>query len=294
MTHLQKLMVLITKRNLHKYIRLYKFRRNQVLGKKSVLYSITKRQKFVAIVVVLSLGFFLSEYQFGKSGILSAILLSLLTDTLLFWSLYEDMKGSVSIHIFILPFFYSLSFGLFYFLVPSRFLTRSIATGLYALGLYSLLLCQNIFTVSAIRTITLLSSARIVSAILTLLSFFFLTNIIFTLHVSLLLTSFLIFLFSFFLIFHVLWTYTLEKALYPAVIWSFGLSLCLLEISLILWFWPSIPTIVALFLTGIFYTLSGLSHAWIDRRLFRSVLWEYVWVSAIVFFILLSLTQWGS
>ena len=65
-------------------------------------------------------------------------------------------------------------------------------TSLYALGLYSLFLSQNIFTVSSIRTIALLSGARTVSLVLTLLSFFFLSNVVFSFHINIFLTLLLI------------------------------------------------------------------------------------------------------
>lgn len=268
-------------------------RKRLLLSKKNPLFSFSKREKFVVAVSVLSLGLFFLEHLFGKTGIIGTVFLSLLTDLLLWWVLREDLKGNFLLQIFILPFFYSFSFGLFYFLVPARYITRIVVTGLYALGLYSLFLSQNIFVVSSIRTIALLSSARIVSFVISLVSYFFLANIVFSLHTSIITTGILIFVFSFFLVFHSLWTYTLERELKPGILWSFVLSLCLSELSCALWFWPSAPTVIALFLTGFFYTMVGLSHVWFDKRLFRGVMWEYVWVSVGVLLILIILTSWG-
>lgn len=266
-------------------------------SRKSLLYklrklNISKRQKFVIAVIILSLGLFYSENLLGKSGLFIAIILSVLTDLLLFVAIYKDLKGNPSLPIFILPFFYSLAFGLFYFLVPTRFLTRIMMTSLYAIGLYSLFLCQNIFTVASIRTIALLSSARIASFVITLISYFFLANIVFSLHLSIFPISIIIFVFSFFLIYQSVWTYNLDKNIKSLFFWVFGLSLSLFEITLILWFWPGNPTVIALFLTGLFYTITGLSHVWFDKRLFKNVLWEYVWVTLIVFFVLILTTSW--
>lgn len=260
--------------------------------KRQIQLNISKRQKFVIAVVFLSLGLFLSELLFGKSGVFFAFLLAFLTDILLFWTNKKDIKENFQSSIFILPFFYSLSFGLFYFLVPSRFLTRIIITSLYAAGLYSLFLSQNIFTVASIRTIALLASARTVSFILTIVSYFFLANIVFSLNLPFIPTSILILVFSFFLVSHSLWTYTLEKSLFAQKLWILALLICILEVSLILWFWPSNPTIIALFLTGFFYTMVGLSHVWFEKRLFRGVLWEYIWVGVIVSCILFLSTSW--
>lgn len=254
---------------------------------------LNKRQRLIVSVILLSLGLFITEYFLGKSALYIIIGLSVLTDILLFLSLKEDLQDNFWPQIFILPFFYSLAFGLFYFLVPVRLLTRIIMTSLYALGLYSLFLSENIFTVSAIRTIALLSSARTVVFTLTLLSFFFLANVIFTFHINVVITLLLIFGFSFPLILNSIWIYSLERKLSANVLWVFSLSLCLFEVAILLWFWPSSPTVIALFLTGIFYSIVGLSQAWFEKRLFKSVIVEYAWVALVVFIVLVVFTTWG-
>src|SRR3990167_1114849 len=124
-----------------------------------------------------------------------ALFLSVATDILMYWAIRQDLKNNFSPQVFILPLFYTLASALFYFLVPARFITRIGMTSLYALGLYSLLLSENIFIVSSIRTIALLSSARTVSFIVTLLSYFFMANVVFSLHLNVVITLLLIFVF---------------------------------------------------------------------------------------------------
>ena len=257
------------------------------------IFAISKRQRFVLAVIFLSFGLFLSQHLLGKSGIFVSFFLSLLTVVLLFVSNYKDIRENFSPFYFVLPFFYSLAFGLFYFLVPARFLTRMLMTSFYAVGLYSLFLSQNIFTVAVMRTIALLSSARTVSFLITLVSYFFLSNVVFSLDLQAISTAILLFVYTFFLAYQSIWTYTMEKSFSIAMaIWSFALSFCLFESALLLWFWPSSPTFIALFLTGFFYVLVGLSHVWFDKRLFRNVLWEYMWVAVIVSCILFLFTSW--
>lgn len=255
---------------------------------------INKRQRFLIAILILSSILFFSEHQLGKSGIVVAFVLSILTVVLLLISNYKDIKENFSYSLFILPFFFSLAFGLFFFLVPIRYLTRIIITLLYAIGLYSLFLAQNIFTFASIRTIALLSSARIVSFVVTLLSYLFLTNVVFSLDLPIYVTPFLVFIYSFFLVLHSLWTITLEKSIRPYLLWSVFLSLCLFEIALVLGFWPSNPTVTALFLTGVFYIIVGTSQVWLERRLFRGVLLGYTWVAVVVLLVLIIFTPWGS
>jgi len=252
---------------------------------KKIFFGTSKRQKFIITVISLSLLLFLAQHLLEKSGLYVAFFLSFFTITLLFLSVGKDLKNNFSPQIFILPFFYSLSFGLFYFLVPARFLSRLIMTSLYAFGLYSLLLSLNIFIVSSVRTIALLSSARTVSFIITLLSYFFLANVAFSMRLNVFFTLILVFAFSFPLILQSLWTYSLDSKFFSHILWVASLSLCLVEIALTLWFWQILPTIIALFLTGFFYISVGLSQVWLEKRLFRSVMWEYIWVGVLMFLI---------
>ncbi len=263
-------------------------------GAIKILAALNKRERLIFSVIVLSLGLFIAENLLGKSGIFTVFTIAILTDLLLFVSLYSDLKENTFLQIFILPFFFSLSFGLFYFLVPSRYLTRIFTTSLYAIGLYSLFLSENIFTVSSIRTISLLSSARTVSFVITLVSYFFLSNVVFSLHIQFIPYLILLFIFSFPLVIYSIWTYTLEKKLFQNIYWSLVLAFVLVEVGSVLWFWPSTPTVLAIFLTGVFYTTVGLSQVWFEKRLFRSVMWEYIWVSGIVLIALLLFTSWTS
>lgn len=256
------------------------------------LLGFNKRERFILSVIVLSLGLFTAEHLLGKSGIFIVISLSVLTNVFLFFSLYDDLKENFSWQIFILPFFFSLAFGLFFFLVPVRYLTRIFTTVLYGIGLYSLFLSENIFIVSSIRTIALLSSARTVSFIISLVSFFFLSNVLFSFHLN---YFFFVILFLFYvipLVAHSIWSHTFEKKLTANIQWTAILSTILLEVASILWFWPSTPTVLAIFLTGVFYTTIGISQVWFDKRLFKNVMWEYIWVAAVVFISLLVFTSW--
>lgn len=265
----------------------------RIIGNKFKEFNVDKRKRLIASVFILSLGLFAAEHLLGKSGILTIFILALLTDILLLISLYKDFEENFSWQVLILPFFYSLAIGLFYLLVPARFLTRIVMASLYALGLYSLYLSQNIFTVSSIRTIALLSSARTVSFAITLLTYFFLANVVFSFHNNIFVTLPLIFAFTLPLTISSIWNYTLEQDFRTNILWVLSLTAALLEISLILWFWPSSPTLIALFLTGVFYTLVGLSQAWFEKRLFRGVILEYIWVSVVTFFVLLIFTIWA-
>lgn len=263
------------------------------------LKGISKRRKFVVVVLILFLGLFISEYlDFGRR-IISILALSLLASLSLFIILYQDIKSSLKNYsvlagLFLLPFLYTLAFGSFYFLLPARFLTRIALSTLFAVGLYALYLSHNIYAVAGMRTIQLLNAARSVGFLLILITAFFFFNIIFSLHLVPPLALFLIFLLSLTLIFQVIWSVNLEEKITRSVlILTLVLALVITELALALNFWPASPTVAALFLSGNFYTFVGLSQAWLERRLFKNTLWEYVGVAIIVFLLLLTRTKWG-
>ena len=261
-------------------------------GRRKLQFVIDKRQKFVLAVVILSLGLFFTEYQLTQWGIIVTLILPFLTALFLLWAIYDDLKESKLYQVFILPFIYTFAFGFFYLLTPATFIIRLLLTAIYAFGLYSLYLSQNIFVVSSQRTIQLLSGARIVSFVITVISFFFLTNIVFSFHVVIFPVIALIAAYTYMLIYHSLWTYTLQKYS-QSLIWVSALTACVIEVASLVWFWPSSPTVTALFLTGFFYAIVGVSHIWFEKKFFKGILWEYVWVGTIVFFVLLLFTQWG-
>lgn len=253
---------------------------------------LSKRQKLVSGVIVSSIALFLIEHFIGKSGIYLIFIIAIVSNIFLYWGLKNDLKNNFSPQVFILPFIFTIAFGLFFLLVPGRLIVKLSLTSVYALGLYSVYLSQNIFVISSVRTIALLSSARTVSLVVVMLSYFFLINVIFSLRVNVFFTLFFVSISSFLLIIQSVWTYTLDKRVKEAIPWGIMLTICIAEISFLLWFWPSTATIVSLFITGFLYIILGLSHLWFEKRLFKNVLWEYIWVAVIVFFVLAAFTSW--
>lgn len=264
------------------------------MNKISRLVKLNKRQKFVIAVLLLASGVFFSEYFTGLKLMLIALGIAISTDLMLLFILRKDIKGSFFGPILVLPFFFSLAFPFFYSLVPERLLSRLIITIIYAFGLYSLFLTQNIFAVSGIRTINLLRSARIVAFVITLLVFYFLVNFIFSLRLPVLLTPLVILPLSFLMNIQSIWTYSLDTSQVKAIaLFSAVIAFSILQLSYVLVLWPVNASIYALFLTGVFYTYSGLCHAWLERRLFRGILWEYVWVGFISVLFLVIFSKWG-
>lgn len=260
----------------------------------SPVFNLSKRQKLVIATIFLTLCLLVSEIFSGVNHIFIGFILSIFTTVAIYVILRKDVKGSFFYPLFVLPFFYTLSVSIFYLLIPPRLLSIIVLTLFYAFGLYSLFLTQNIFAVSSVKTINLLRSARIVSFVITVLVHFLMVNIIFSLRLPVYVTPILIGLLGGLLNIQSLWVYVLEKAqLKELATYSLVIGLLLTQLSFVLAIWPIDASIYAIFLTGIFYTYSGLSHAWFEKRLFKGVLWEYIWVGFLSVFILLAFAKWG-
>ncbi len=258
------------------------------------IFQINKRQKFVASTILLSLGVFASNFATGFFHLYVGVGLAVLTTLIFFLILREDIKRTFFYPLLILPFLYTLAFSFFYLLVPPRLISMIVLTAVFAFGIYSLFLTQNIFAVSAVKTINLLRSARIVSFVINVLVLFFLINFIFSAHFSFYIGPIVIGVIVFLLSFQLFWVYSQDRTLLKEIfLYSLIICLCVAELSLVLTIWPVTAAVYSLFLTGIFYTYSGLSHAWFEKRLFKGVMWEYVWVGFLSVVVLILFTQWG-
>jgi len=137
----------------------------------------TKRMKLVIVAVALSLGLLGIQSididaRYQAIGLLAGVAYGLSA-----WALFNDLKGTEWLTVLILPVLYPVAVALFYFLLPVRILSRVAILSIFGIGMYALLLTENIFSVAAIRTIQLLRAAHAVGFLLTLLVAFFFSKL---------------------------------------------------------------------------------------------------------------------
>lgn len=254
----------------------------------------SKRKKFIATSIILSLGFLgiqLLEdvYKFSAIGGLS-----LLTLVLFAWSLRDSLGKNMTLVSLILPFMFTVGVGLFWFLLPANIFARIPVLVLYGFGIYSLSLTMNIYTVSATRTIALLRAARGVGFVLTLLTAFLLYDAAVSLRASIWATTFLVTLISFPLFIQGFWAIPLDtKMSRNTLFMSLASTLIVSQIAIVLFFWPVTVVVGSLFLTVSIYVLLGLGQARAEARLFNTTVREYVLVGALVLIGMYFATKWG-
>lgn len=254
----------------------------------------SKRRKFVIVSLLLSLGLLGIQFIGVEYRYQAIILLGGVSFLLSAWSLFEDLQGIEWLVVLLLPVLYPMSVGLFYFLLPEGIISRILILGIFSLGMYALLLTENIFSVAAIRTIQLLRAAHAVGFLLTLVTAFFLFDTIWSFRLQSWMNALLVGIAAFPLLLQGLWTYELtERRLSKrTLLFSSILSLGLVEIAFALSFWPVTVAVGSLFLVTMLYIGLGISQFYYSERLFKKTLYEYLWVGIIVLITTLLVTSW--
>ncbi len=254
---------------------------------------ITKRVKYVLTSVLLALGFvgvgFLPDNLrlFGICG------LSLATLVMFVWFLWEGLGINATLFTLVLPVFFTVGVGLFWFLLPSTLLTRLPVIGVYGVGMYVLCSTMNIFTVSVIRNIALVRAARGVGFVLTLFVFFLLFDAILSLRVMALFNGLLVFAISYPLFLQGLWMSKLTREFSRELFYySLIMSWSVATLAIGIYFWPVSVVVGSLFLTVGVYELLGLGQVELEGRLFKRTVRDYVVVGILVFISVLLVTSW--
>lgn len=258
------------------------------------MLTISKKLRFIISSGVLLLGFisiqFVEErYKFPIIG-----LLVLLTGIFATWSFFEGLGRDMTLSSLILPMLFTLGVGIFWFLLPANLFTQIPIIIFFAVGIYVLLSTMNIYTVSSSRTIALLRAARGVGFVLTLITSFLLYDAILSIKESIFLSSGLILLVSLLLFVQGFWAINLQKNFDREILlMTLISSLVIVELSIVMFFWPVTVVVGSLFLTSGVYMLLGLGQTRLEDRLFPSAIREYLTVGLVVVLGMFFATHWG-
>lgn len=255
--------------------------------------NVNKRQKIIITSILLTLGLLSTQLVDFNLRFRFMAGLGVLAYILSLWALWEGINLTKAIILIILPTFYTLAVASFYFLLPVRWLTRAPVAFAFGLTVYLLLLAQNVFNVASIRTIPLYRAASTASFLFTLLSAFFIYNVIYAFNLLFIWNGLAIFAVSYPLIIQSLWSLEMRDKIQVSVSFqSFILSLVLGELALSFSFWPMSPLFWSLALSSAFYVLLGLTTQVLRGRASSRVVWEYLGIGALVFLISFLATSW--
>jgi hypothetical protein len=254
---------------------------------------IEKRLRFVISALVLTLTMLISTFfSFDKAYIFIPVFI-VLTYFFTFFSVLEDIEKIEWFSLFFMPILLTLSFYLFYFLFPVRWLTRLPFMVLYAISAYALMLCANIFNVGVEKSLQLYRAAFSVNFFFQSLVGFFLFNVIFSFRLNFFFNGLLIALIIFLLAYHLYWSIRLRLGIEKENVLYAGLTAFLLfELAVVCSFVPLKPMIFSLFIISSYYSLAGLIYNHLDQRLFSQTVREYLFVWFFVLTVTLLSINW--
>lgn len=283
---------------------------------KKFVTSLSKRQKFVLVTLVLFAGIILirgvsSDIITWRIRVVVFSLVSFAASTLALRD--EDYRGIEWVILPILPSFFAISCALIFPLLPLRLdsvlnlnlsvdtsfimgiFIRLVFLAIFMVGYYAALLTSNIFNVAAVRSIQLLRVAHSIGFLVTVTTVLFFFIVISSFHLSSFANFLAVFMISLPLSFQSIWSVNLDNKIGDQVRnFSLLVALVLAEIAWVLSFWPVGVSVYALFLTAIFYELVGIVQYYLGEKLNARVANEFVVVAIAVFILTIMTTAWGS
>jgi hypothetical protein len=254
---------------------------------------IEKRKRFIIATLLLTfLVLALSFLSFSRLKY-SLVILALIVYFLTYFCILEGIEKIEWLMLFILPVYFTVTYLVFYFLLPVRWLTRLPFIFLYAISIYAILLSSNIFNVGVEKSLQLFRAAFSVNFLFSTLTSFLIFNLILSFKLNFFFNFVSIFVFIFPLLAQFLWSINPKTYFAKDLVkYTFLISLLLGELGLVFSFIPARSNILALFLTTSFYCLGGLFQAFLEEKLFKERIREYLAVLVIIFIITMLASSW--
>lgn len=254
---------------------------------------LNKRQKIIIASILVTLG--LLSTQLADFNLRFRFIggLGVLAGALSLWALWEGLNLTKGLILLILPTFFTVAVASFYFLLPVRWLTRLPVATFFGLFFYLLLLSQNVFNVASIRTIPLYRAASTATFLFTLLSSFFIYNVIYAFNLLFLWNGVAVAAVSLPLILQTFWSVEMEDRInLSIVVQSLVLAVVMGELALSFSFWPMATTIWSLSLSSAMYVLVGVTTQILRAREDRRMIWEYLGIGGAALLVSFLLTSW--
>lgn len=245
---------------------------------------IEKRVRLVLSVSLLTCILLISTFFQFDSAFFFIPLFIIVVFMLSYFAILVGVEKVEWLMLFIMPITLTISFYLFYFLFPVRWLTRLPFVILYGVSMYAILLCSNIFNVGVEKSLQLYRPAFFINFFLQIFVSLLLFNTLFSFKLNFLLNTFAVGFIAFWLSLQLFWTLKLDlKLTKKLVLYSCFIALLLSELVLVWSFVPIKSSILALFLASSYYSLSGLIYNFLDQRLFKETIREYVivWIGVL-------------
>lgn len=254
---------------------------------------IPKRIRFVVSAgTLVGLMLFSTFFFFDFAWIFVPVFI-LCVYALTYFSIMEGVEKTEWITLFLMPVLLTVSFYLFYFLFPVRWLTRLPFMVLYGFSIYAVLLTSNIFNVGVERSLQLHRAAFSVNYFYQTLVLFLLLQVIYSFRQNFLINGLATGIVTLPLVLQLLWTARPKTQLEPQIIrYAMFVGFIMLQLSIILSLVPLKGSIYSLALTAVYYSLTGLIYHYTENKLYRQTIREYSIVISFIAIILVLSLQW--
>lgn len=253
-----------------------------------------KRQRFIIASLILTVSVLISSFSNIDFAWLYFIIIFVVSLLVSFIAIPTGLNKIERIMLFLLPIYFTFALALFFFYLPSRWLTRLPFIAIYGISTYAILLSANILNVGSQKSIQLLRAAFSVNFLYLTLSSFLIFNLILSFRLSFFFNFLAVFVVLFPLTLQFIWSVNPKTSLdRESVQYSIFLSFIVAQVALIFSFLPIKPTVFSLLLTACLYSLNGLFYAFLEERLFKERIREFLFVLGFVFVIILLSVKWN-
>src|SRR5690348_13050847 len=200
---------------------------------------IGKRLRFVTGTLLMSALMLFSTFFYFDYAWIFVILFIFLGYFVTYFAVLEGIEKAEWIMLFLMPVLFAVSFYIFYFLFPVRWLTRVPFIAIFAFSMYALLLTSNIFNVGVEKSLQLYRAAFSVNYFLQTLLIFLLMNVVFSFRFAFYLNGLAVFVAIFPLALQLLWSVKPKITIDRTVtLYAFLISFVLMEVATLLSFLP--------------------------------------------------------
>lgn len=254
---------------------------------------IPKRYRFVLSVGLVAFVLLTSTFFFFTESFFFLPLLIVLTYFMTYFSIIEGVEKVEWFSLFIIPVVLTIAFYTFFFLFPARWITRLPFIIVYGVSYYAVLLCMNIFNVGVEKSLQLYRAAFSVNFFYQTLIVFLVYSGIFSFRLNFIENALVTGGVAFLLSLQLFWTVKLNPILDRGLIlMAFVVAVLMAEVATVFSFIPLKPTIFALILGAIYYSIGGLLSKHLDDSLFKETVREYIVVLGFTTLIALLTISW--
>ena len=257
--------------------------------------AIPKRLRMLVSTLVVVVSFVLLTLVQFTLVPYASIGYAIVTYACVWFALLEDIEGGEWYMLFILPVALVVSWYLFYYLTPVRWLTRLGGVGILAITFYSSISVSNILNVAVVKGLPLFQVAITVSQLTQLFVLYLVMQIFFSFSLGWGTQMIMVFLYSTLVQTQHFWAIQLDPAArrYPYQSYSVLNSILIASILGVTSFLPfGSMSVRALLPAGCMYIYSGVVHLHMQKKMYMIYLREYIFAFITLLVIFLLVVKW--